>query len=124
MSVPYDTYHGWISAHRNKGDNAFRGAENFSSDEQKEIARLKSELRDTQDILEDPKKSYRYSGKVNGAAYQAVSELTDAAEHRGSVSGIPEKSGVSYSGYKPWEKRESSGFWASQESRKGGRHGF
>lgn len=41
-----------VTAHKNKGENAFRGSGNYSSDEAKEIARLKRELRDTQDALE------------------------------------------------------------------------
>lgn len=63
MGIPYDTYHGWLSAHKNKGDNAFRGSGNYSSDEQKEIARLKRELRDTQDALEVLKKAIGILGK-------------------------------------------------------------
>ena len=56
LGVPYDTYHGWLNSVKVKGDNAFRGSGNYSSDEAKEIARLKRELRDTQDALEILKK--------------------------------------------------------------------
>lgn len=56
MGVPYDTYHVRLLKHRNKGDNAFRDLGNFSSDEQKEIAHLKREPRDTRDALEALKK--------------------------------------------------------------------
>ena len=35
LGVPYDTYHGWLSDHKNKGENAFRGSGNYSSDEAK-----------------------------------------------------------------------------------------
>jgi transposase len=63
LGVPYDTYHGWLSAHKNKGENAFRGSGNYSSDEAKEIARLKRELRDTQDALEVLKKAIGILGE-------------------------------------------------------------
>lgn len=56
LGVPYDTYHGWLNSYKYKGENAFRGSGNYSSDEAKEIARLKRELRDTQDALEILKK--------------------------------------------------------------------
>lgn len=57
LGVPKDTLQGWLSAYKNKGENAFRGSGNYSSDEAKEIARLKRELRDTQDALEVLKKA-------------------------------------------------------------------
>ena len=41
----------------NGGDIPVRGSGNYSSDEQKEIARLKRELRDTQDALDVLKKA-------------------------------------------------------------------
>ena len=63
LGVPYDTYHGWLSDHKNKGENAFRGSGNYSSDEAKEIARLKHELRDTQDALEVLKKAIGILGE-------------------------------------------------------------
>ena len=53
----------WVTAHKNKGENAFRGSGNYSSDEAKEIARLKRELRDTQDALEVLKKAIGILGK-------------------------------------------------------------
>ena len=55
--------HGWLSDHKNKGENAFRGSGNYSSDEAKEIARLKRELRDTQDALEVLKKAIGILGE-------------------------------------------------------------
>ncbi len=63
LGVPYDTYHGWVSNHKKNGDNAFRGSGNYSSDEAKEIARLKRELRNTQDALEVLKKAIGILGK-------------------------------------------------------------
>ncbi len=63
LGVPYDTYHGWLNSYKYKGENAFRGSGNYSSDEAKEIARLKRELRDTQDALEILKKAIGILGK-------------------------------------------------------------
>ena len=50
---------------RNNNDNKIesRGSGNFSSDEAKEIARLRKELKDTQDALEVLKKAIGILGK-------------------------------------------------------------
>lgn len=45
------------------GDIPVRGSGNFASDEQKEIARLKRELRDAQDALDVLKKAIGILGK-------------------------------------------------------------
>ena len=48
----------WIRASKdNEGTVPTRGSGNYSSDEAKEIARLRKELRDTQDALEILKKA-------------------------------------------------------------------
>ena len=47
----------------NDGDIPTRGSGNYSSDEAKEIARLKKELRDTQDALDILKKAIGILGK-------------------------------------------------------------
>ena len=47
----------------NDGDIPVRGSGNYASDEQKEIARLKRELRDTQDALDVLKKAISILGK-------------------------------------------------------------
>ena len=44
-------------------DAAFRGSGNLASDEQKEIARLRRQLRDTQDALDVLKKAIGILGK-------------------------------------------------------------
>ena len=54
----------WVKmAEENKGEVPTRGSGNYSSDEAKEIARLKKELRDTQDALEILKKAIGIVGK-------------------------------------------------------------
>ena len=45
------------AAKKNNGELPIRGSGNYASDEAKEIARLKRELRDTQDALEILKKA-------------------------------------------------------------------
>ena len=47
----------------NSGDIPVRGSGNYASDEQKEIARLKRELRDAQDALDVLKKAISILGK-------------------------------------------------------------
>ncbi|MBO4796268.1 MAG: transposase [Verrucomicrobia bacterium] len=54
----------WISQYRDSGGEIpVRGSGNYASDEQKEIARLKRELRDTQDALDVLKKAISILGK-------------------------------------------------------------
>ena len=54
----------WMKAAReNEGSGPTRGTGNYSSDEAKEIARLKRELRDTKDALEILKKAIGILGK-------------------------------------------------------------
>jgi len=48
---------------RESGDIPVRGSGNYASDEQKEIARLRRELRDAQDALDVLKKAVNILGK-------------------------------------------------------------
>ncbi len=58
LKIGQSTLNGWIrSAKANDGDINHRGSENYSSDAEKEIARLKKELRDSKDALEILKKA-------------------------------------------------------------------
>ena len=55
---------GPLSQYRdNDGDIPVRGSGNYATDEQKEIARLKRELRDTQDALDVLKKAIGILGQ-------------------------------------------------------------
>lgn len=55
------TIHKWIKdANKNGNKIESRGSGNFSSDEAKEIARLRNELKDTQDALEVLKRLLAY----------------------------------------------------------------
>ena len=58
------TISGWMKDYR-KNDNEVivRGSGNYSSDETKEIARLRKELKDTQDALDILKKAIGILGK-------------------------------------------------------------
>ena len=53
----------WQKELRETGDIESRGSGNYASDEAKEIARLKRELRDAQDALEVLKKTINILGK-------------------------------------------------------------
>ena len=62
--VLQSTIHKWIKGANNNGTKIeSRGSGNFSSDEAKEIARLRKELKDTQDALEVLKKAIGILGK-------------------------------------------------------------
>ena len=64
QTVQFSTIHKWIKDANNNGNKIeSRGSGNFSSDEAKEIARLRKKLKDTQDALEVLKKAIGILGK-------------------------------------------------------------
>lgn len=63
LGIGYSTLSKWMQELKQSGDIQVRGSGNYSSDEQKEIARLKRELRDTQDALDVLKKAIGILGK-------------------------------------------------------------
>lgn len=64
LGIATSTLNRWMNLYcDNNGNIPTRGSGNFASDEQKEIARLKKELRDTQDALEILKKAISILGK-------------------------------------------------------------
>ena len=63
LGIGYSTLSKWMRDYRENGDIGVRGSGNYSSDEQKEIAHLKRELRDTQDALDVLKKAISILGK-------------------------------------------------------------
>ena len=56
LGISQQTLSRWKKELQETGDIECRGSGNFSSDEEKEIAKLKRELRDTQDALDVLKK--------------------------------------------------------------------
>lgn len=63
LGIGESTLHKWIKQAREQGEITARGSGNYASDEQKEIARLQRELRDTKDALEVLKKAINILGK-------------------------------------------------------------
>lgn len=64
LGIGLSTLGRWLSQSRNtEGDIPYRGSGNYSSDEQKEIAKLKRELRDAQDALDVLKKAIGILGQ-------------------------------------------------------------
>lgn len=61
LGVNVNTLHSWINKAKNNGE-VHRGSGNFESDEAKENARLRKELRDTKDALEILKKAISILG--------------------------------------------------------------
>ena len=57
LGIGYSTLTKWLKDFRESGDISVRGSGNYASDEQKEIARLRRELRDAQDALDVLKKA-------------------------------------------------------------------
>ena len=66
LGIGLSTLQRWKSQYvENNGDIPTRGSGNYSSDEQKEIARLKRELRDAQDALDVLKKPSAFWAKAD-----------------------------------------------------------
>ena len=64
LGISLSTLNRWEQQYKQSdGDIPFRGSGNYSSDEQKEIARLRRELRDAQDALDVLKKAISILGK-------------------------------------------------------------
>jgi transposase len=63
LGISQQTLSRWQKELKDTGDIECRGSGNFSSEEAKEIARLKRELRDTQDALDVLKKAISILGK-------------------------------------------------------------
>ena len=63
LGIGYSTLTKWLKDFRESGDILARGSGNYASDEQKEIARFRRELRDAQDALDVLKKAINILGK-------------------------------------------------------------
>ena len=63
LGISQQTLSRWKKELQSTGNIECRGSGNFSSDEEKEIAKLKRELRDTQDSLDVLKKAISILGK-------------------------------------------------------------
>jgi len=63
LGISQQTLSRWKKERKGTGDIESRGSGNYSSEEEKEIARLKRELRDTQDALDVLKKAIGILGK-------------------------------------------------------------
>jgi len=63
LGIGSSTLSKWIKESKDEKGIQVRGSGNYSSDEEKEIARLKRELRDTQDALDVLKKAISILGK-------------------------------------------------------------
>lgn len=61
LGISSNTLHTWVKKSRDNGE-VHRGSGNYESDEAKENARLKKELRDTKDALEILKKAISILG--------------------------------------------------------------
>jgi transposase len=63
LGISHQTLSRWKKELKDTGNIEYRGSGNYSSEEEKEIARLKRELRDTKDALDVLKKAISILGK-------------------------------------------------------------
>ena len=92
LGIGLSTLQRWKSQFdENDGDIPTRGSGNYSSDEQKEIARLKRELRDAQDALDVLKKAISILGKSRQLPFtQKLQPRWRHPKSRNAVSPSPE----------------------------------
>ena len=57
LGISLSSIHRWIKEYSSNSDDVFRGSGNYSSDDAKELARLKKENRDLRDAVEILKKA-------------------------------------------------------------------
>ena len=74
LGIGYSTLTKWLKDFRESGDILVRGSGNYASDEQKEIARLKRELRDAQDALDVLKKQSTFWENDGSHLSRSISE--------------------------------------------------
>lgn len=63
LGIGQSTLSRWLSEVKETGEVQYRGSGNYSSDDKKEIARLKRQLRDAEDALDVLKKAISILGK-------------------------------------------------------------
>ena len=63
LGIGYSTLNKWMKDLHKSGDISVRGSGNYATEEQKEIARLKRQLRDAEDALDVLKKAINILGK-------------------------------------------------------------
>ena len=80
LGIGYSTLTKWLKDFRESGDIPVRGSGNYASDEQKEIARLRRELRDAQDALDVLKKAMEYYGAAEPPVRCGESHLSGLTE--------------------------------------------
>ena len=80
LGIGYSTLTKWLKDFRESGDIPVRGSGNYASDEQKEIARLRRELRDAQDALDVLKKAIEYYGAAEPPVRCGESHLSGLTE--------------------------------------------
>ena len=83
LGIGYSTLTKWLKDFRESGDIPVRGSGNYASDEQKEIARLRRELRDAQDARyperETPKNFNIPETENRRPAFWAASVFSDTS---------------------------------------------
>ena len=108
FGIADSTVHKWLKdANNNDGIINSRGSGNYSSDEAKEIARLKKELKDTQDALEVLKKAIGMTQQITKQdLYKEIKEKSKS-DRQASVTGMLKKLKLSKSGYYEYLKRKT-----------------
>lgn len=83
FGIADSTVHKWLKeANNNNGTINWRGSGNYSSDEAKEIARFKKELKDTQDALDVLKKAIMNILKENRADRKSEKKKSQIKSNR------------------------------------------
>lgn len=106
LGIGASTLHKWIKLFTETGEFG-RGSGNFTSDKDKEIARLKRQLRDAEGAIEVLKKINRDSEQVTTEKVYQEMDVQHALESHSSINGMCDYVGISRSGYYQREKRHN-----------------
>ena len=106
LGIGASTLHKWIKLFTETGEFG-RGSGNFASDKDKEIARLKRQLRDAEGAIEVLKKINRDSEQVTTEKVYREMDVQHASESHPSINGMCNYVGISRSGYYQREIRRN-----------------
>lgn len=100
------TIGGWMKQYRSNDNQVIvRGSGNYASDEAKEIAKLKKELKEHKGRVRSIKKSYWHNGQVKQREIYEADDQQKKKDQTISVASVLKTIGVSRSGFYSYKEK-------------------